>query len=1016
MNNVDLQQSVLGTLESFSGSEPMKKLFWSTLNYNRANKPITRRGWADGTAALLHEDPLLLATGGSGDDFQIVYSRLAENRLLLGGERPVVSRLLKDHPYSLFLFSDKSQTNWHFVNVRLAEDVEKRKLFRRVTVGPNEKMRTASQVVSQLDLSSISPNLFGLSPLKIQERHDQAFDVEPVTEEFFKQYHLIFERVEKLIKGIRDNDQKRLFTQKLFNRLMFIAFIQKKGWMKFAGKNTADYLNVLWSDYQKNGDQEMGFYYERLETLFFKGLAGGGYDIGLNKINKNLGGLWRQLIGDVPPLNGGLFEDDEEEQNPDLRVPDEAIRLILHGLFDHFNFTVTEATPLDVEVAVDPEMLGKVFEELVTGRHETGSYYTPKPIVSFMCREALKGHLESQLPSDTAPAIASFVDDHDPRDLKDAEKSLEALRRIRVCDPACGSGAYLLGMMHELIDLRRCLFKSKNVDSITEYQRKLEIIQRNLYGVDIDPFAVNIARLRLWLSLAVEFEGEHPEPLPNLKFEIEEGDSLSAPGPEPDQGLMREAVVRQFRDAKAEYIKAHGDKKYTLEKTVLDLKASIASWTHKDKGVEGFDWPVEFAEVFDEGGFDVIVANPPYVRQELIKERKPVLQRVFPYVYSGKADLYVYFYARAVQLLRHSGMIAFISSNKWFLAGYGKDLRQHIAKECRLISITDFGELPVFRSAATWAMIFVGQKAPTASQSPMFTQVRSLDPPYPDLLSIIRHNGIRLSTDAIDGSHWSLIEAVSLKHVRTFEHSGVLLRDYIEGEVYSGIKTGLNEAFWIDAERRRQLIAEDKTSADIIKPLARGDEIRKWHIEESGLYIIYVPPGLNINKYPAVKAHLKQFRSDLEKRAIQQPWWELQQAQNRQGTWQKPKIVFPFICKESRFTLDRRKTYVNMNCFLFNSDDSFLLGVLNTQVVWWYLQCICATLGDPTAGGRLQLKRQYIERIPIPNADGKVRSRISALAERCLDASGVDCSEYEEELESLVVRLYGVDPHIVKAR
>jgi hypothetical protein len=263
MNNVEIQQSVLGILENFGGPEPMKKLFWSTLNYNRANKPITRRGWTDGTAALLHEDPLLLATGGSGDDFQIIYSRLAENRLLLGGERPVVSRLLKDHPYSLFLFSDRNQTNWHFVNVRLAEDVEKRKLFRRVTVGPNEKMRTASQVVSQLDLSSISPNLFGLPPLKIQERHDQAFDVVPVTEEFFTQYHLIFERVEGLIRGIRDKDQKRLFTQRLFNRLMFIAFIQKKGWLQFGGNKNQDYLTALWSDYRKTGNKEMGFYYER---------------------------------------------------------------------------------------------------------------------------------------------------------------------------------------------------------------------------------------------------------------------------------------------------------------------------------------------------------------------------------------------------------------------------------------------------------------------------------------------------------------------------------------------------------------------------------------------------------------------------------------------------------------------------------------------------------------------------------------------------------------------------------
>jgi type I restriction-modification system DNA methylase subunit len=198
-------------------------------------------------------------------------------------------------------------------------------------------------------------------------------------------------------------------------------------------------------------------------------------------------------------------------------------------------FTVTESTPLDVEVAVDPEMLGRIFEELVTGRHESGSYYTPKPIVSFMCREALKGYLETNAAGESKEAIERFVEKHEPDDLRNAESVLDALRRVKVCDPACGSGAYLLGMLHELLDLRAALFQSRRLDSLSVYQRKLEIIQTNVYGVDIDPFAVNIARLRLWLSLAVDFEGAKPEPLPNLDYKVEAGDSLL--GPNPSGGL-----------------------------------------------------------------------------------------------------------------------------------------------------------------------------------------------------------------------------------------------------------------------------------------------------------------------------------------------------------------------------------------------------------------------------------------------------------------------------------------------
>jgi len=655
MNQIELQAQVLGLLENFSGIDPLKNLVWTKLNYDRVNKPVTRRSWPEPAASVLQEDPILLASGGENGDFRVLYSRLVKDRLSLADERSVTSRLLKDHPYSLFVFSDRNQRNWHFLNVKLAEDVEKRKLFRRITVGPFEKMRTASQVIAQLDLEAISPNLFGLSPLLIQEKHDAAFDVEPVTEEFFRQYHATFTQVEDLIRGIRDKERKRLFTQRLFNRLMFIAFIQKKGWLQFDGKKNPDYLNALWADYKKNGNREMGFYYERLYNLFFHGF-GAQDDVGIIKINR--GGVWATFIGQVPYLNGGLFEEDEDDKDGNIKVPDEAIRSTLHDLFDRFNFTVTEATPLDVEVAVDPEMLGKVFEELVTGRHETGSYYTPKPIVSFMCREALKGYLEANFPKEKPNAIATFVEEHEPDGLRDAESVLEALRRVRVCDPACGSGAYLLGMLHELMDLRSCLFKTKHVDSISTYDRKLEIIQRNLYGVDIDPFAVSIARLRLWLSLAVEFEGDQPEPLPNLKFEIEEGDSLSAPGPEPVQALMRDAAVRQFAEAKATYMKAHGDKKGQLEKQVLELKLSIATWTHGKQAVHGFDWPVEFAEAFQEGGFDVVIANPPYVRMELFKDIKPILRHNFPKVHSERADLYCYFYARAAELLRPHGVLA----------------------------------------------------------------------------------------------------------------------------------------------------------------------------------------------------------------------------------------------------------------------------------------------------------------------------------------------------------------------
>ena len=513
MARIELQQSVLDLLRNLHGLEPLKQLFWSELNYQRINQPLSRRGWSDTTAKLLADDPLLFAGGGESNDFHVIYARMRSDRLPLGHERPIVSRFTKDHPYALFIISNEDQDLWHFINVKFDEETEKRRQFRRITVGPDERLRTASERLALLDLSSISPDLFGLPPLTIQERHDEAFDVEAVTKEFFHLYGDAFYGVEESITGFEESKEgketRHLFTQQLFNRLLFVAFIQKKGWLKIDGRT--DYLAALWANYEKARDKGDNFYQQRLQALFFSGLNNAG---SVNIIGINRGGFLSKLIGEVPYLNGGLFEENELDKVKGITVPDKSIQSILFSLFGRFNFTVSESTPLDQEVAVDPEMLGTIFEELITGRHEQGAYYTPKPIVSFMCREALKGYLQSKCESATKTAVDEFVENHDPSLIRKPEAVLDALRTVTVCDPACGSGAYLLGMLHELMDLRDCLFVSHKIGAKDAYDRKLEIIQNNLYGVDIDPFAVNIARLRLWLSLAVEFGGEDGETPP----------------------------------------------------------------------------------------------------------------------------------------------------------------------------------------------------------------------------------------------------------------------------------------------------------------------------------------------------------------------------------------------------------------------------------------------------------------------------------------------------------------------
>lgn len=841
------------------------------------------------------------------------------------------------------------------------------------------------------------------------DRWLSAWNIELVTEKFYRDFHRFLSEAAEKITGI-DGDAKMLFTQKLFDRLLFIRFIEKKGWLRLHDRQ--DYLRALWEAYDDARAAEDNFYRDRLKIVFFVGLN--------NPQRRDLGaisqGVLQDVIGIVPYLNGGLFnqEDDRELliRYPELAVPDEAIRPFLDGLLYAYNFTVTESTPDDIEVAVDPEMLGKVFEELmneVTGdtgdsrRHEIGAYYTPRPIVSFMCREALKGYLGG------GEAIARFVDDGEADELPHPEEILRRLQEVRVCDPACGSGAYLLGMMQEIMRLRRLLFVSRRVDPRSDYQRKLEIIQQNLYGVDIEPAAVEIARLRLWLSLVVD--SPDPVPLPNLDYKIGCGNSLTAPNPElPGATLFRHADVQEFTRLKAEYADPdYVGSKADLKRRIDDLRAAIARGEH-ERPVDGFDWRVEFAEVFDientsRRGFDVILANPPYVRHELIRDQKPKLREIYNNLFCGTADLYVFFYYRALQLLKRDGMLVFISSNKWLRTGYGAKLRAHIASSMCVKSITDFGDLPVFQSATAYPMIIVAQKV-NRQNGLIFTAVPSLDDPYPDVPAILATFGAELPSEAISESDWKLTDPSSIIRFRRMSSAGTPLTKYVKEELYSGIKTGMNDAFIIDDRKRTELVTADPRSAEIIKPLITGKDIRKWLAQPHGQWLIVTPIGVDIKRYPAIFAHLTQWKTELETRCDQgNYWWELRPC-DYYNAFSKPKIVFPDIAKESRFSFDTSGAFLGNTAYIIPLTDLYLLGILNSQVVLdFYLE-----LSSQVRGGYLRFIRQYVEQIPVPDAPEAERTTIATLVQKCLDARGVGCAAWEAEINEHVASLYGLSP------
>ena len=376
----------------------IRRLFVETLDFEQSSGVVSLE---DAPASV--DLPATAYQIASLEDAHVVYVHLDTSRVRKA-EASETARLVSNQLGGdiLMVFTNDESSQLHLIYPTF-EGV--RPTLRRMVIERDLPRRTAVMQVSNIFHEWERAGSIHLAL-------ESAFDVEAVTREFFKEYKRVFDAALDNISGFgtdeAEQEAKKLFTQTLFNRLMFVFFISRKGWLSFNGDK--DYLTALWRDYADragNMDGESNFRYDRLRPLFFGGLNNDG--------SQDLTAYpdARRLIGQVPFLNGGLFEETDLDRRTDLNVPDDVIRSIFDDLFDRFNFTVMESTPFDIEVAVDPEMLGKVFEELVTGRHESGSYYTPRPVVSFMCREAVKGYLEGRDTTLPTEAISVFVDDHD---------------------------------------------------------------------------------------------------------------------------------------------------------------------------------------------------------------------------------------------------------------------------------------------------------------------------------------------------------------------------------------------------------------------------------------------------------------------------------------------------------------------------------------------------------------------------------------------------------------------------
>ena len=453
-------------------------------------------------------------------------------------------------------------------------------------------------------------------------------------------------------------------------------------------------------------------------------------------------------------------------------------------------------------------------------------------------------------------------------------------------------------------------------------------------------------------------------------------------------------------------------------------------WAEVRKAVESdtyFHWELEFPEVFRDGGangFDAVIGNPPYVRQETLGEFKAYLERRYS-TFAGAGDLYVTFIEKGINLLKVGGRFGMIVSNKWMRARYGEGLRSFV-KQYQIEKLVDFGELKVFESSATFPLIMLVSKSEPKSR-PLYAPIKRLD--FPSLEEEVASAQYELEEGALAPAGFALVQKDMTDIMEKMKAVGTPLGEYVKGRIYRGILTGFNEAFIIDRRKREELIKADPKSEEIIKPFVVGDDVRKYQINFRERYLILTKIGVEIDDYPAIFEHLKSYQKQLEKRWDKgNHWWELR-ACDYYEEFEKPKIVWPEIAMESRFAFDKKSLYFNKTCFIMPVSDFYLLGVLNSRLVWSFLKRICPVLGDPDKRGRLTQQATYVKQIPVYKVVARDKARKSAFKEieklvmetlrlneeLVVAFSAIDkrrlqerISETEKDIDRLVYQIYGL--------
>lgn len=991
------------------------------------------------TLAQQHDIRALCWPKGTVSQLLFLFVRLGDNRLPKSQIERITRKFiggLDAERYTVWFFGNEQQT---MLKVVLAGREGKKTVCKTLTLEAGQWYKTYDYILDTV-VAATHPasqgNLFSKGePSLLWKAIWKAFDISIVNRKFYADIKLAFDSLITSLaacKGILTRPEQRTqFAVRLLGRLIFCWFLKKKGIVgssALSSATVAEYTN---------------YYHELLEPLFF--------DVFNTPENARKSGL-PASIAKLRFLNGGLFEPqtDDCQDNFQLFLPNDWFAGFFGNTLERYNFTVDENSASNAEIAIDPEMLGRIFENLLaeqnpetgeSARNRTGSFYTPREIVDYMVEESLISYLGEE--------HADFVHTAETDKLSSASKQKlqEKLTSLKTIDIAAGSGAFPMGMLQKVVMLKQALSPKTS-----PYSLKLETIENSIYGVDIQPMAIELSRLRCWLSLIVDEEPETVQPLPNLDFKFVCADSLIDLGYEAfrDQcekkhGLLflgdfeqKMAELKQIRHDYFDSAHNHGHKQelkkrfQAIQGDILNISLDLvkqnlinAEFTHRIVGWNPFDdskaapffspawmFGIEAARTLPppappkiggepcrpllakEGvgsGFDICIGNPPYIQIQSFSGQ-PVQKAWEEQKYATFAktgDVYCLFYERGFNLLAQNGTLAYITSNKWMRAGYGKAMRKFFLNNGALSHLIDFGDSQIFENATTYTNILLWHKQAQTSQVQAWdlSKAYSADTSLPTMLEK-QGAGDPLFTE--DSFVIASGEQAMIK--KRIEEVGLPLKQW-DVSIYRGVLTGLNEAFIISGKKKDELIAQDPKSAEIIKPILRGRDIKRYKADFADLWLINSHngygnvPRIDVPKdYPAVWEHLQAVNAatnaGLERRQDKGAHWSnlrncayVEDFKAEKNIWLEMSPKPNFLCDTSGFFV------LNTAYILTGNALKYLLAALNSTTLDFYFPMIATEV----RGATRRYIKQYVEQLPIPQI-----STDAQLPYECL----VDCIQY----------------------